>query len=135
MGTKSAQRQFLVSVSGIPGYFASKTGGGVTSEANKVWNGGSNTPDVISGPPEVENITVTRPWEVADADLLASFRRGVGRITATLTVTPTTPDMVANGLPTIYPNALLVGYKEPEPDASSSDAAQVELEFAAPSVR
>lgn len=128
---KSAQRQFLVSVSGIPGYFMTKGGGNITSDTNKVYDGGSTVPDVLAGPAEADNITVSRGYDpTRDAALLTRLRQRVGRFEATISVTPTNRDMVAISKPTVYPKALLVGLTEPESDASSGEAATYELEFA-----
>lgn len=128
---KSAQRQFLVSVSGIPGYFMTKSGGNISADTNKVYDGGSLVPDVLAGPAEADNITVSRGYDpVRDGALLTRLRQMVGRYSATITVTPTDRDMVAVGEPTVYPNALLVGLTEPESDASSGDASTYELEWA-----
>jgi len=44
----SAQRQFLVSISGINGYFMTKSGGEVSSESTKVFEGGAKTPEIIT---------------------------------------------------------------------------------------
>lgn len=129
--SKSAQRQFLVSVSGIQGYFMTKSGGNISADSNKVYDGGSLVPDVLAGPAEADNITVSKGYDPAkDARLLASLRQQVGRFTATITVTPTDRDLVAVAEPNVYPNALLVGLTEPDMDASSGDAATYELEFA-----
>lgn len=129
--SKSAQRQFLVSVQGISGYFMSKTGGNISANTSKVYDGGSTVPDVLAGPAEADNITMTRGFDASrDAALLKRLRQQVGRLQATLTVTPTDRDMVAVADPTVYPDALLVGIEEPEADASSGDAATYGFEWA-----
>lgn len=128
---KSAQRQFLVKVAGIDGYFATKSGGNVSSDTNKVYDGGDVTPYVMAGPAEAENVTVGRPYDpVRDGDLLSRLRTRVGRETFTVSITPTDRDLVVVGGPTVYPDALLVSVSEPEADAGSGDAAMFELEFA-----
>lgn len=136
MGAKSAQRQFIVTVSGIAGTFASKQGGNISAEASKVYDGGSLTPDVLAGPAEVENITVTRAYEYSrDAALLAKLRPKVGTLLTTITVTPTDANLVTLGSPTIYPDALLIGLTEPETDASSGESSPYSLEFLVPRVK
>lgn len=128
---KSAQRQFLVKVTGIRGYFASKTGGNLSSDSSKVYDGGDDQPDVMAGPAEVDNITVSRAYDYErDSEILQSLRERVGRWQTTVSVTPLRRDMTALRRPTIYPDAMLVGLTEPEVDASSGDAATYELEFA-----
>lgn len=128
---KSAQRQFLVKVAGIEGFFASKSGGDISADTNKVYDGGSDSPDVLAGPAEADNITVGRSYDFnRDDPILRQLRKAVGRWTTTVSVTPTDRDLVAVGQPQVYPDALLVGLTEPETDASSGDAASFELEFA-----
>lgn len=129
--TKSAQRQFLVKVSGIDGYFMTKSGGNISADTNKVYDGGSLVPDVLAGPAEAENVTVSRGFDTQrDNPIIARLRQQVGRLRATVSVTPTDADLVAQGSPTVYPEALLVGLTEPEADASGSDSSVFELEWA-----
>ena len=56
MANPSAQRQFLVKVSGIDGYFMTKSGGNISSDTTKVYDGGAFTPDVIASPPAAEDV-------------------------------------------------------------------------------
>lgn len=127
----SAQRQFLVKVAGIDGYFSTKTGGNVAADTSKVYDGGDPTPFVLASPAEAENVTVGRPYDaLRDAPLLARLRGRVGRDSFTVSVTPLDRDYVVVGAPTVYPDALLVAVNEPETDAGSGDAAMFELEFA-----
>lgn len=135
MGIKSAQRQYIVTVSGISGTFAQKSGGDISADAAKIYDGGSLTPDVLAGPAEVGNITVTRSVEHArDAATLKTLRSKVGQYEATITVTPTDANLVTLGSPVIYPKALLIGFTELEADASSGEAATYSLEFLVPRV-
>lgn len=128
---KSSQRQFLVSISGINGLFSTKSGGAITADTSKVYDGGSLTPEVLSGSADVGNVTVSRAYDhTRDAALLSTLRAKVGRQTATISVTPADRDLVAIGSPTVYSDALLVGLTEPDSDASSADAATFELEWA-----
>jgi hypothetical protein len=131
--TKAANRQFLVKVDGIDGYFATKSGGEVTADANKVYDGGSLVPDVLASPAEVGDITVSRPYDPdRDQPVINNALPQVGQWRTTISVTPTYGDLTAvRGVkPRVFSNALLVGLREPEPDASSGDAADLELTFA-----
>jgi hypothetical protein len=131
---KAAQRQFLVKVAGIEGYFATKSGGNVTSDNNKVYDGGNLTPDILSAPAQAENVTVGRAFDVErDGPILTILRQQVGRRSFTVSVTPTDRDLNVTGEPVTYPEALLVGITDPDVDAASGDAARFELEFAIPS--
>lgn len=128
---KIASRQHLVKVSGIEGYFATFSGAAISSDTNKVYDGGNLVPEVLSGPAEADNITVGRPYDLnRDPELLNRLRRQVGVFEATISVQVTDRNLNAVGKPRVYPNALLIGITEPEYDATSGDAAQFELEFA-----
>jgi hypothetical protein len=128
---KMAQRQYLVRISGIEGYWATFSGGNITADTNKVYDGGNPVPEVLAGPSEADNITVGRPYDTnRDATMLENLRRRVGVFTATISVQPTDRNYNVIGKPRVFPNALLVSLTEPEYDATSGDAAQVELEFA-----
>jgi hypothetical protein len=131
-----SQRQFTVTVSGITGVFMTKSGGGITSDATKIYSGGSNTPSIITGVPEIENITIGRAYDSGRDDLmLQTLRSQVGRFTATITVQETDANYTAGTLKkAVYAEAVLVGITEPDYDSSSGDAAMVELEFACKSV-
>lgn len=131
----SAQRQFLVTVSGIDGKFMSKSGGGITSDSTKIYDGGSVTPAIITSPSEVENITVGRAYDQnRDEPILTSLRPQVGRFTTSITVQPADADLVAIGSPSTYSGAVLVSITEPDYDSGSGDVAMFELEFAIVSV-
>lgn len=131
MGNKSAQRQFLVKVSNIDGYFMTKSGGNISADTTKVYDGGETRPDVLSSPADVENITVSRAYDhQRDSETLVQLRGKVGKLRTTVSVTPTDEDLVAIGSPVVYSDALLVGLTDVEVDASGGDAATFELEFA-----
>ena len=131
--TKMAQRQSLVTIEGLPGKWASKTGGNVSVDTTPVWDGGTERPEILASPQSAENVTVSRPFDIErDLPELARLRRLVGRLTATITVQPTDADLFPIGDATVYPDALLVTLNEPEYDAASGDAQMIELEFAIP---
>lgn len=128
---KAAQRQFLVKVSGVSGYFASKTGGATASETTDVYDGGQLTPEKLASPPRTEDITVSRPFDPErDRPVIRRLRPLAGRGRFTVSVQDTDADLVAIGSPTTYPNALLLSVSEPDADAGSGDAAAFELVFA-----
>lgn len=136
MGNKSSQRQFLVRVDGLLGFFARKSGGNVSAEVTKSYDGGSLVPDLVSAPPNTDNITVGRTYDPdRDAADLARLRPLVGSLRTTVSVTPTDADLVAIAPPTTYSDALLVGLNEVEVDAGSGELAEYELEFAVAQVR
>ena len=134
--SKSSQRQFLVKVGDIPGYFMTKSGGKISSDVSKAYDGGDPDPDLIAAPPNVDNLTVSRVFDpTRDGQLLRNLRQQVGVFETTITVTPTDRDYVAVDEPTVYHPALLVGLTDSDTDASSGDPATYELEFAIGTVR
>lgn len=127
---KSAQRHFLVAISNIAGTWSRKSGGEITAETTKVWDGGRRRPDVIAAPSIAGNITVGRPWDPArDAELARRLKQQVGSRYSTISITPTDVNMVALRNAEVYPDALLIRVTTPDVDASSGDAAELELEF------
>jgi hypothetical protein len=133
---KAAKRQFLVKVDGIDGYWAEKSGAEIKSDTNKVYDGGSLVPDVIAAPAEIDDVVVTRPYDPdRDQAVINLLKRRVGQWTTTISVTPTEADLTVASAPgDTYPNALLTGVSPPESDASSGDAAEIELTFSVGSV-
>jgi hypothetical protein len=128
---KASQRQFLITVDGVEGYFATKSGGDVSSDISTVWDGGSLTPEKLPAPAVVGDVTVGRPYDPnRDGAELAKLKPLVGRWRTTVGIQPTDADLIASGPPTVYANALLSGLTDPEADAGSGDAATFELTFA-----
>lgn len=132
---KAANRQFLVKIDGISGswpYWATKSGGEITADSNKVWDGGSLVPDVLASPAEVGDITIARPYDPdRDHPVINQLITQVGQWRTTISIQPTYGDLTAAKVkPRVFSNALLTGVREPEPDASSGDAADYELTFA-----
>jgi hypothetical protein len=132
--TVSAQRQALIKVDGIDGFFAQKTGGEVGSDTNKAWNGGERKPQIVAAPPETGDVVVTRPYDAElHQDLIERLARLVGTWETTLSITPTHTDLTAvKATPTVHPKALLTNLRRPEWDASSGDVSDWELTFAVP---
>lgn len=130
----AAQRQALIKVDGIDGYFAQATGGEVAAETNKAFNGGQRRPEIVAGPPETGDVVCTRPFDPdLHQDLIERLKKMVGTWTTTLSITPTKTDLTAARVtPTVHPNALLINVRPPEWDAGSGDVADWELTFAVP---
>lgn len=133
--SKSSQRHFLVKVAGIDGYFTTKSGGESTASASKVFDGGKDTPEVVTGPAEVGDVTCGKNYDpLIDGPILAMLRGQVGEYMTTVSVTPTDRNLVPVARPTVYSNAILTGVTEPDADAASSDSAGYELTFTVSSV-
>lgn len=129
--TKMAQRQSLVTIETLPGNWATKTGGDIAADATPVWDGGTDSPDMLAAPAAAENITVSRPVDDSrDLAMIKQLRRKVGKLRTTLTEQPTNADLFPIGEPDVYPQALLIRLGIPEYDAASGDPKVVELEWA-----
>jgi hypothetical protein len=126
----SAQRQFLISVAGVPGFFSRRSGADVEAEASREFDGGSLTPEVLTGPGIPGDLVGGRGYKPErDADVLARLRPLVGRWRTTITAQPTDRDLVPTGRPTVY-TGTLIRTNDPEADANSGDVARWELSFA-----
>lgn len=132
---KASRRQFLVTISGIPGRYVSRSGGESSAPVSKAYDGGERVPDLVGGLPEVSNVVCGRHFDPdRDAALVARLRLAVGNFTATIQVQPTDFDFVPTGPATVYPAALLTRVGDVQPDAESGDLARYELEFAVAAV-
>lgn len=128
---KMAQRQALVSIEGIPGNWAARTGGNVTADVTPVWDGGADYPEQLASPSSADNVTVRRPVDDArDLSEIKRLKRVTGKLSTTITEQPTNGDGFPIGEPDVYPGALLVQVNIPEYDASSGDPKMIELVFA-----
>lgn len=131
----AAQRQQLITVEGLEGYFATIGGREISGDTSPVWDGGSKTPEQIGGPATPGNLTLGRPYRPArDQEIMATLRQQVMRWRTTISVQDTDEDLVPIGRPVIYANALLVRLADPDGDAASSDPSMIELEFAVTTV-
>lgn len=132
--TKAAARQFLVTVGALGNRtFATFSGGDKTAEASKWYDGGATVPDVLAGPAETGDVTVTNAFDPEiDAPLLQTLKSQVGVLRTTVAKMPLHGDMtrVASARPDVYTNALLTGLTPVEADANSGDVAVYELTFA-----
>jgi hypothetical protein len=127
----NSQREFLCSVDGVPGYFATLEGAEVAGDTSEAWDGGAQRPETLASPPTTSNIVMSRPYKAAlHQPIIDRLQKVVSRWRTTVTKQPTDADFTPIGKPSTYPNALLVRVTPPEHDASSGEAATWELEFA-----
>lgn len=127
----ASQRQALVSVEGIAGYFATRSGSATSADVGDVYDGGALEAEKLASPPSTDNLVVGRPYRpVRDGEVKRRLRPLVGRWRTTVTVQDTDADLSPIGQPDVYDDALLVGVTPPESDAASGDAARIELTFA-----
>ncbi len=137
---KTAQRQVVaeikpVSVGGrrgprFNGKFAQVSGGEITANVEKVYDGGALFPDVLCAPPEVGDITVTRHFDPQrDGAALKKLRQMVGSAYYDVYVYTLNCDLKEAGTERVYAKALCVGLSEAEGDASSGAPASFALTF------
>ncbi len=128
------QSNQLVSVSGIPGHFTTKTGGEVTAEVSPYYDGGNKQPDQIASRPSTSNLVVGRLYRPQrDQSLVRALEKEVGKqVGRSVTVQDVDDDDIPIGKPKTYPACTLVRVASPESDRNSSDPSLFELEFATP---
>jgi hypothetical protein len=150
---KVAQRQIVASVipsqgqpntnirppdfsSGSRKYFAQVSGGEVQASVEKVYDGGSSTPEALPAPIEVGDITVTRHYDPSDdGDLIDAARPLVGKARYDVAVFTLDPDnQIIRGRTRIYNRALLVNLSESEGDSSSGGPATFSMTFSCENV-
>lgn len=128
---KITKSQFLVTIVGIPGTWSSATGGSLTAEVTKDYDGGALRPDMIGGRPSADDLEITRGFDpVRDLPLLEKLRKEIGRGRYTVTKQSTDANFAKIGKPITYADCVLIGCNDPDSDANSSDVAQIVLKFA-----
>lgn len=129
--TKATKRQFKVSISGIPGYWRSLSGGGASAEYSRDYSGGSNVGTILAGPAEHEDMTLVRTFDPnSDPAWVNKLKKKVGRSYHKISKQATDVNFTKVGKPETYYNCVLVGLTLPETDSSSADAAEITLVFA-----
>lgn len=73
-----ATNQFLIKISGVTGFWASKTGGEKSVNITEVYDGGAKIPDIISSRPTFADMTITRPYKpLRDGPVLADLDKKI----------------------------------------------------------
>lgn len=125
-----SQRQQLVTIDGIDGYWAQRTGGEGETTVTRVYNGGDVDPEILPGPRTFTDLVVTRPYDrVRDGQYTAFLLAGLGVWTTSISVTATDENLIPQGGPDIY-TGKLTHVKLPEANASSGAASEIALTFA-----
>lgn len=126
----AAQRDYLITVSGVPGYFQTITGGSKTSETTMDFDGGSKEPEVLTAPAVIENVTVGRTYKPErDAEFVKRVRDRVGITPKTITVHDVDADKQVIGINRQY-DGIIVGFTEPAADVNAGDRSRFEITFA-----
>lgn len=117
-------------------YFAQVSGGEVQASVEKVYDGGSSTPEVLPAPIEVGDVTVTRHYDPdIDGPLVNRARPIVGKARYDVVVyTLDADNQIIRGRTRVYPRALLVNVSEPEGDSSSGGPATFSMTFSCENV-
>jgi hypothetical protein len=152
---KVSQRQVLASISpptgsALPSWtgflFAQVSGGEITANVEKIYEGGKLRPTIICAPSEVGDITLTAHYD-ADATTtttdsvttitgiegkINALRPQVGRAIYDVSIQAYDCDLQSpvNGTGRLYKDALLVGLTEPDGDSSSGAPATFSFTFA-----
>jgi len=133
-----AERNWLITVAGIPGTFQTITGGGVSAEHTKRFDGGSLTPKVYQGPPQTADVTVGRDWQSPrDDDTRRSLNAQLGagrRFETTVNAIPLDDAMIPIGEAHVY-EAVLREVGPPEGNANSAQPSTLTLVLTCKRVR
>lgn len=146
MANKISQRQVVAEIKPVvvpgcptgdvfPNYFAQVSGGEITAAVEKVYDGGILFPEVLTGPPEIGDVTVTRHYDAdRDGPALKKTRNKVGQVHYDVSIFDLNCDLKVPGTNRLYPKALLVGLSEPEGDSSSGAPTTFSMTFSISSV-
>ena len=111
-------------------YFATVSGGEISSSVEKVYDGNSTFPDVLCAPSEIGDITVGMHYDPdKHTNKLNRIRQLVGATYYDVTIFTLNCDLKDPGSERVYAKALLVGLTEPDGDASSGSPSMFTLTF------
>jgi hypothetical protein len=105
------------------GTWTTFSGGEMDSSTQSVHPGGMNPPVVTGGRATTGDITITRPFQVGDHNLIFQLSTRVGRASITVTKQPLDADGNVAGLTALVFSGMLKGLTHPEHDAESTDRA------------
>jgi hypothetical protein len=109
------------------GTFDTWEGANVTADNTKHRRGGMGAQVAIGGPVTIEDLTVSRDYDLARDNKNAHWlATAVGRGKAVATKTYLDSDGIKFGSPIVV-TGVLIGYNEPNADSDSSDVAMMEL--------
>lgn len=127
---KSSQSAFLITVAGVPGTFARKSGGNPTGSVTKDRDGGATKPDVMPGVVDYSDVTVSRTYRSArDSALAKKLLQQVLQFTTTIRSQDLTPSKVVIPGTAITYTGLLTGVSTPDSDANGNGPADFSLTF------
>lgn len=125
-----AKSKYIVTIVEYPAIiFTTLTGGDVTVPTKVVQRGGG-LKEVVEGPPQVEPITIDKPFDLATDLALLKLKSLAGRgLAPRLTVKKIPISAVGTpiGSPTIYTSCAISSINDPEADAESGDEARFSI--------
>lgn len=125
----AAQRQALITVAGLDGYWSKVNAVSKKAEATKTFDGGAKNPEILTAPAQVEDITVQRPFRPGrDAALLPNLLSQVGSWYTSVSESYTDANLVPQGQPVVS-TGYLTGVETPEVDAGSGEPMMLQLTF------
>lgn len=125
-----SERQYRVTIAGIPGYWSSVSGGDVSVDVTEVFDGVTEKASKFAGPQKIAPLVCKRPSDPATQTWVADLKKAVGKKKYTATKIPIDADGIPVGAPEIYTGCLLTKFNPPDFDAASNNAAMLEAEFA-----
>lgn len=130
----ATDKDFLVSVSSLDGYWSTCTGGEPDAANGHSWDGGATRPVITVGRPVFAALVVSRPYDPArDSAVERRLQPLIGRggRTARFNVTRQAldGDGVTIGEPKVWTDAVLVKVRGPQPNSDSGTTAMIELTF------
>jgi len=109
------------------GIFDTWEGANITADNTKHRRGGMGPQVAIGGPVTIEDLTISRDYDLARDNPNAHWLSGaVGRASVVATKQYLDSDAVAYGRPIII-TGVLIGYNEPNADSDSGDVAMLEI--------
>lgn len=94
--------------------FATMSSVTTSATTKKVWDGGEDTPDLLTAVAEHDTVILGRPWKPSrDMPVYKYLVANSGQITVTIRQKPTDPNLRANG-DAITMRALLISTASPE---------------------
>jgi len=109
------------------GVFDTWEGGNVTSDNTKHRRGALGIQISIGGPKSIDDITITRDYDLARDHQHAHWLSGcVGRARGVFRKQPLDDNSVAYGAPLVL-QGVIIGYNHPSHDSDSSDVSMVAL--------
>ncbi len=130
MVLKTAERQSLITVQGVAGYWQTRTGGEGTAAASKEFDGGSLTAEIITGNIEYSDVVVTRMWDdQVDGRLFPWLLTMQGRLVAWISDAQTDANLVPTG-DVLQFLGTLIKVTPPQANTNSNAAKKISLTFA-----